>query len=281
MKVVIHFQFLSMFGRNTKSWLILFALFILLIGAGCDTPSDGFPSEDCDKVTWNYNTTSPNGPSNWSSLCYGFSYCNGNRQSPIDVFGGGLDNGLPSLNSQLNYASTSTIIINNGGKALTFRVNEGSGSLLYDGIRYQLQGFQIKTPAEHRLQGVNYPMEIQIMHYNIDQSKVFIISLMVETGSENAFLQQFLPHLPSTVNAVYSSGNTYNLNNLLPANRGYFQYLGSITEPPCTQNVTWMVLEKTVQASATQINAFKNITGNNNRPQMPLNGRSIIFSPNK
>ncbi len=271
-----------MFGRYTKSWLILFSLIVLLAAAGCEVDSsDGFPSEDCNRVTWDYNTSSPNGPSNWSSLCYGYSYCNGNRQSPIDVFGGGIDNGLPSLKNQLNYGTTSTNIINDGSKSISFRCNPGSGSLQYDGLTYQLQGFQIKTPAEHKVQGVDYPMEIQIMHHNIDQSKVFIVSVMVETGAENAFLQPFIPNLPASVNTVYSSGSTYNLDNLLPVNRGYFHYLGSVTAPPCTQNVTWMVLEKSIQASAAQISAFRNITGANNRPLMPLNGRSIVFSPNK
>ncbi len=255
---------------------------VVILAVGCDEdPSDGFPSEDCSKIAWDYNTTGPNGPSNWSALCYGFSYCNGNRQSPIDVFGGGIDNGLPSLNSQLNYSNTATTIINNGGKSITFRCNEGSGTIVYDGLTYQLQGFQIKTPAEHKLQGINYPMELQILHYNIDQSRVFVVSVMVETGAESSFLQQFIPNLPATANTVYSSASTYNLNNLLPANRGYFHYLGSATEPPCTPNTTWLILEKPVQASTTQINAFRNITGANNRPLMPLNGRSIVFSPNK
>ena len=218
------------------------------------------------------------GPACWGSVCSHAS-CTGTNQSPIDIVGA-TDNtiNLPSL--QLNPGNTPTNIVNNG-HTIQFNMNPGTFmtyGTLTGGFTNDLTlgQFHFHASSEHKVAGTQAVMEAHFVHRSIWEDKYTVLSVLFEEGAENAFLKQFEAHLPTTEGASFVTDTIqYNPYDLLPANKSYYKYSGSLTTPPCTEVVTWIVFENKVEASAAQIALFSGILDNNFRPTQDLNGRTI------
>ncbi len=143
---------------------------------------------------------------------------------------------------------------------------------------FTLGQFHFHANSEHQIDGTYAPLEAHFVCCSIWENKYIVISVLFEVGASSDFLAQFLVHLSSSENQPYVNESlTYQPFNLLPGNRGQYRYSGTLTTPPCSEVVTWIVMENKVQARTAQINAFKNIMGSNFRPIQGTNGRTIDY----
>lgn len=230
---------------------------------------DHAKTDDCTTVHWGYSDNE--GPDKWASLCTGFSACAGANQSPIDIDIAATEQneGLSPL--AFDYKSSATNIINNG-HTVQFNIDEGSSVTISD-KSYQLLQFHFHTASEHTVNGKQYPMEVHFVHKNTDTGFA-VVGIFYEEGAENALLAKYLANFPKE-KGEYTSDSTLELASLLPEKLGYFHYAGSLTTPPCSEVVSWYVLQQPLTASKEQIEAFAAILKNNFRPVQPLNDRKL------
>lgn len=223
-----------------------------------------------EAVHWSYEGEA--GPENWGTLSPDYHLCgDGASQSPIDI----PHNSLEALGTlTLQYNSTPLRILNNGH---TLQVNYESGSnLVIDGQTYQLIQFHFHTPSEHKAEGVQYPMEVHFVHKNAS-GQLAVVGAMMMTGTANSTFESILANAPAVEGEVVIDGKTVNGLNILPVSKDeYYNYSGSLTTPPCSEGVKWLVLDKPVAVSDSQINRFKNFFSLNARPIQPLNGRTVV-----
>ncbi len=248
--------------------LPLFASLILV--TSCKDDKKELPA--CTDIHWNYDNSTEDGPSHWGELCVDYTDCAGKAQSPIDIKGATDDASLAALAEA--FSPTGTHILNNG-HTLQFTADAGT-SLTLNGEQFDLLQFHTHTSSEHTVNGASYPMEVHFVHKNAATGKLAVIGVFVKEGAENAFLKSFTGHLPATEDATYDdAGTTFKISDFLPANKSYFTYGGSLTTPPCSEIVTWIVLENPVEATHDQIEAFHALEHTNNRPVLSLNSRTI------
>ena len=211
-------------------------------------------------------------PSHWSSLNEKFSLCsNGKMQSPINIVPT-LDKDLKPL--ELNYTTSSSTVINNGH---TVQVNIKSGSTLTtNNTTYELKQFHFHTPSENNINGNSYPLEAHFVHASKD-GKLAVVAVMFKEGEENKVLNKIWSKFPLTLNKKTNFTLTSNdINNLMPKNKDYYKFEGSLTTPPCTQGVSWNVYKNTVTISKEQVSKFfKVFNHTNNRPIQNTNNRNI------
>lgn len=249
--------------------------FFLLTTLSCENDDDSVPEEEACFEHFNYDLASQEGPLNWDNYCVEVSSENqcGSivRQSPINVVGVVNDNTLFALNK--TYETTATDIFNNG-HTIQFNYNN-TASLNFGGINFSLLQFHFHADSEHTVNGNQYPLEVHLVHIS-DNGAIAVIGIFFELGAENPFLAQFTSHLPGLEDEVYENDSLeYNASDLFPESTAYFNYNGSLTTPPCSETVEWIVMEAPITASQEQLDAFANILHNNNRPIQPLNGRTI------
>lgn len=251
------------------SWLTL-ALATSTMAFAQTTPN---PSE------WNYNV--PNGPYQWGSKP-GYSTCSvGADQSPIDIEDGdnaGLMNVTPDASLEpldLQWSASKFSEVYNGH---TLQMNYDAGSKIsLSGSDYDLKQFHFHSPSEHILNGRNYPLEMHFVHQNA--SGITVVGVFFTQGAANPSLQTIWDNAPKTVSTNTVAGLMINANDFLPKDLKYFAYKGSLTTPPCTEGVNWMVIKEPIEASAEQLRFLqKRLGGPNNRPIQPLDERSISES---
>ena len=219
---------------------------------------------------WGYDGAK--GPENWGALDPAYQTCSdGVQQSPIDL-AGNIRAQLPAIN--VNYVSGPLRIVNTGH---TVQINSPEGSTLtLEGKTYTLTHFNFHAPSEHRVNGIAFDMEIHFVHKAEDGSQA-VVALMVRQGGTNKGLTGIVDNLPAGVDQETEvAGVNFWPASLLPRERTHYRYFGSLTTPPCTENVTWLVMKTPVQASAAQINAFKQAFPANARPVQPRNRRFLL-----
>ena len=221
---------------------------------------------------WAYD--GPTGPDHWGELDSASSVCGqGGSQSPLDLTASLRVAALAGL--PFAYGPTRLRVSNTGR---TFQVNVDKGSSLsFDGKRYDLQEFHFHTPSEHTLDGRTYPLEIQFAHLATDKS-MLAVALLVTEGAPNSSLMKISDKLPRA-RGEFDTTQTIDLKDLLPRNVDeYLTYAGSLTTPPCTENVRWVVLQHTIEMSKAQIAAFRSVFAMNARPTQPLGARTVLAS---
>ncbi len=223
------------------------------------------------EIHWGYEGSGA--PHYWGNLKAEFATCKtGRSQSPIDISAVVITQ-LPTI--QIEYDDTPLDIVNNGH---TIQVNYQSGSsITVGGKRFQLLQFHFHSPSEHTIGGKAYPMAAHLVH-KADDGQLGVLGIMIKEGRSNALLEQLWAHLPETGSSATVESEWINVSSLLPADLTYFNYSGSLTTPPCTEGVHWMVLAAPTEASAEQIARFRALYPNDARPVQPINGRTIRLS---
>ncbi|MFK3740140.1 carbonic anhydrase [Massilia sp. TN1-12] len=210
------------------------------------------------------------GPANWSKINDNWAACSrGSRQSPID-----LRDGLKVNLEQIafDYHPSSFNEINNGH---TISVTVGGGNFITVGNQtYELQEFHFHRPSEERINGKGTEMVMHMVHKNYD-GKIAVVAVLLERGQQHGLIQTVWDNLPLEKNMVVSPAVVLNPLDALPEQRGYFTYMGSLTEPPCTENVLWIVFKQPRQASPAQMALFARLYPLNARPVQPTSGRLI------
>ncbi len=212
------------------------------------------------------------GPAHWGDLSEKNQMCKlGQNQSPINLTGFTEAEMKPF---SLSYNALATTFINNGH---TIQVNFDEGSTLtIDGKDFVLKQFHFHTPSENQLDGKNLPMEAHLVHVAKDGS-LAVIAVLFKDGKENATIKKLMAHLPvHKGDKIDIKSEKINALELLPENKDYFRFSGSLTTPPCSEGVRWLVIKTPVEISKEQFEAFHKILGNNNRPVQPINARKVL-----
>jgi carbonic anhydrase len=209
-------------------------------------------------------------PANWGKLRRDYTTCStGRRQSPIDI----RDSIRVDLEPiQFDYKLSQFRIVDNGH---TIQVNVGEGSTMSVMNRtYRLLRFKFHRPAEERINGKAFDMSIHLVHQD-DEGKIAMVAVLLEKGAENPLIQTLWNHMPLEVDQEVAPSVAIDLKALLPENRGYYTYMGSLTTPPCTEDVLWMVFKQSMPVSAEQVSIFSRLYKNNARPIQPANSRLV------
>lgn len=210
------------------------------------------------------------GPQNWSRINAAWAACNtGNRQSPIDLRDG-MKVDLEQINFE--YVPSGFNEIDNGH---TIQVNVAGGNFLtVAGTTYELQQFHFHRPGEERINGRGTEMVVHLVHKSYD-GKIAILAVLLERGEANPLIQTVWNNLPLEKHTTVTPSIVLDVNEILPARRDYFTYMGSLSEPPCTENVLWLVMKQPMTASPQQMALFSRLYPMNARPVQQSNGRMI------
>ena len=239
------------------------------------TEHTSIKDKDCNNIHWGYENNEE-GPENWKNLCEGFSACGGQAQSPVNIESKNLEKSdkLRPINFKYN---TSNVDIINNGHTVQFNVT-GDNKIKIKDKNYKLLQFHFHTLSEHTVNGKHYPAEMHLVHKN-NEKDYAVIGVMFKEGKENELLKKYLDKFPSK-NENYKTDEDFDLNVLLPKDKNYYYYSGSLTTPPCSEIVNWYVLKNPIEASKEQIQKLSKILHNNYRPVQKLNGRKIYTSEN-
>lgn len=218
---------------------------------------------------WEYSGEA--GPAQWARLTPEFGQCAGSNQSPVNL-AGLVEAELAPL--QFHYLPGGKTLVNNGH---TVQVNYAPGSTLQlDGMAFELKQFHFHAPSENLIEGRSYPLEGHLVHAN-DKGDLAVVAVMFEAGRANAALSQAWQVLPTKAGETRALKVPLSAEPLLPIQRDYYRFSGSLTTPPCSEGVRWLVMKQPVQVSQAQIDAFKAVMHHpNNRPVQPLNGRQVL-----
>ena len=222
-----------------------------------------------EKSHWAYSGAE--GPEHWGALSPDFIACStGKSQSPINLTDAVRSDLKPI---EFHYQAGGNEIVNNGH---TVQVNYAPGSRLsVDGRDFELKQFHFHAPSENLVNGKSYPLEAHLVHADKD-GNLAVVAVMFVEGAENASLAHAWAHLPANVGEKVSLSSVA-VEGLLPSKRDYYRYDGSLTTPPCSEGVRWIVLKEPVTASPAQLEAFTHVMHHaNNRPVQPLNARVVL-----
>jgi carbonic anhydrase len=213
------------------------------------------------------------GPAHWSELDPGFAACGvGKLQSPIDVAGAKKAD-LPAI--EFGWKPGALELVNNGH---TIQGVPPPGSTITVGGRvYELTQFHFHAPSEEAIAGKRSAMVGHFVHKDAD-GELAVVAVLFDLGGENAALAPLFAKLPARSGADVALGAPFDPSALLPAKRGYYAFEGSLTTPPCSEGVHWLVLRQHDTLSKAQLAAFKHLYPANARPLQPRNGREIHVS---
>ncbi|MEY2876512.1 MAG: hypothetical protein RLZZ373_3883 [Pseudomonadota bacterium] len=218
---------------------------------------------------WEYK--GKHNPEHWAHLDTAFEGCSaGKRQSPVNI-AATEKVALPSLD--FGYSPTKGAVVNNGH---TIQVNLPTGnSLTVADQRYELLQFHFHTPSEEALNGKHKPLVAHFVHRNAT-GQLGVVAVLFDFGKANVPYAPVFEHMPTKAGESISADDlTLDLAALLPVEKGYYSFEGSLTTPPCSEGVNWMVLKTPVKLSALQIKRFRQLFSFNARPVQPLNGRVV------
>lgn len=222
---------------------------------------------------WSY--VGDTGPDRWAELAPENKLCKtGTRQSPIDIRDGmGVD--LEPI--AFDYKPGAFSVLDNGHTIAVQMAAGTANGLTVMGRRYELTGLHFHRPGEDRVAGRQFDMVAHLMHRDA-QGRQAIVAVQLERGADDApqpVLQRIWANLPLERGDNLPAQGQIDLTQLLPVERGYYTYMGSLTTPPCTEGVLWMVMQRPVRLTAQQIEVFARLYPMNARPLQAVSGRLI------
>lgn len=221
----------------------------------------------------NWSYTGANGPANWHTLSGGNALCAaGQFQSPINI-----DATEPAIMHRLR-PDYSVSAINLAHNRLMVSMDYEQGNFLRVGKKMLTLGsLTFRAPAEHTVAGQTYPMSIQFMHRANNGSRAVVVTLVKE-GRPNRALAEFIANMPLEPDQRNRNASILvNARDLMPANKSYFRYMGSLTTPPCSEGVSWYIIKQPIEASKEQINLVKSVVGASNARPLQNRGSRLIL----
>ncbi len=219
---------------------------------------------------WSYSGET--GPAHWGAEDPSFAICSiGKHQSPINIEKAVVKD-LPEL--KFDYKDTALKVADTGH---SFQINatSGSGRITVGDDHYDFVQVHFHEPSEERVHGERYSMVAHIVHKNA-KGDLAVVAVLIRKGKTNEFLKPIFDNFPPEGTAETDVvGKTVNMGSFLPEHHGYYTFDGSLTTPPCTENVRWFVLKSPVEASEAQLKQFEARYTHNSRPTQPLNGRVV------
>lgn len=222
-------------------------------------------------VHWAYE--GENGPQAWGKLKPDFNLCaTGKRQSPINIEDGNTLQG-PAEPVQFAYAPSNGTVVNNGH---TIQVDvQGENSITVRGSTYRLVQFHFHTPSEEQINFKRFPMVAHLVHKN-NEGQLAVVAVLLDEGAASPLIDKVWTYMPlDNGDRVRMPAGLLNLSELLPTDQRYYSFMGSLTTPPCSEGVLWMVLKQPMTLSKGQFKLFTQLYPNNARPVQAVNGRPV------
>ena len=222
---------------------------------------------------WSYEGETS--PEHWAEV-EKHSDCSGNFQSPVNIVTSEAINDTISMNKVdiLYSPETELSQVKNNGHSIEFVFDEGD-SIRYMNDIYDLKQIHFHEPSEHTINGVRFPVEMHLVHMD-SKNEFTVISILGEQGVEteySEFLNLFLPLKEGETKEIHES---FDLTDLFQDNTAYYSYKGSLTTPPCTEQVNWIILKESITISKEAVNFLKNnMPLDNYRNEQALNGRKV------
>lgn len=222
------------------------------------------------EIHWGY--AGETGPENWGKLSQAYASCHtGKQQSPIDITTS-TPTDLPALT--FDYQPMPLIIENNGR---TTKITADKASSLKIGeTAYKLLQFHIHTPSEGAINGKRADMVIHLVHQNAENQLAVVAVFLEKSAKENTLINTLWQVMPKVPGEPQQHETQIDINQLLPDNKGYYTYEGSLTTPPCTEGVKWIILKQPLSISAEQLAQYQALYPHNARPIQPLNDREVL-----
>jgi len=246
-----------------KILIAISAVALLLVGCGAGTEPETHTEKDgSHDKHWDY---SQNGPTHWGEFS---TTCDkGQAQSPINIIPGKT----VSMNHQFDLhlsedVHTTAQVIDNGHSIkVTPKVG---GTVELHGETFNLLQFHFHGKSEHTVDGKRYDMVAHLVHQNPKTKQLAVVAVFFEEGKNNPFLDNIIGGIGQNIRI--------DPQDILPADTAhYYHYIGSLTTPPCSENVQWYLLKTPSYASKDQINAFRKYYVDNERPVQELHDRKI------
>lgn len=222
---------------------------------------------------WGYKGNE--GPESWGAIASDYHLCiDGREQSPINITQASStgNNTNPVIKAAYNEAPLS--IVNNGH---TVQVNyTGKSKFEVNGKKYALKQVHFHTPSEHKINGKAAPIEVHFVHQD-KQGNLAVVGVFAKQGEENQEIQKIFSNIPSQTGQQETHQNiSFSPEAIIPTGSQAFTYNGSLTTPPCSEKVKWVVYQNPIEVSKQQIKTFKKYFDNNARPTQPINNRQVF-----
>ncbi len=253
-----------------SSLLILFLVFSLL---GFTPVAVADVTKDVTKpIHWSYGGS--DNPERWGKISNDFALCEqGHGQSPINIQNAVSDRPLPIA---FDYQPSPLEVVNNGH---TIQVNYAQGSSITIGDeKFSLLQFHFHTPSEHFIKSDAFPLELHLVHRS-ESGQLAVVGVMLEQGKANPLIAKIWEQIPAVGKVNKLGDRLINAQDLLPKNRSYYSYEGSLTTPPCSEGVKWNVMTDPITVSEEQIEKFTSIYQVDARPVQALYDRKVYLHP--
>ena len=246
-----------------------------MVGHGSPDSAGGAAAHGAE-AHWSYEGET--GPQAWGRMKPEFNLCAiGKRQSPIHIDERDTLQG-PAEPLLFNYQPSDGSVVNNGH---TIQVDvQGDNTLTVRGSVYKLLQFHFHTPSEERVNSRGFAMVAHLVHRNAE-GQLAVVALLMDPGNANSLINKVWTYMPlDSGDRVRMPQNLLDLNELLPKDQRYYQFMGSLTTPPCTEGVLWNVIKQPISVGRDQIRLFSQLFPNNARPIQAINGRPVRSAMN-
>jgi carbonic anhydrase len=252
--------------------MMLYKRFVLVLAATLSLQTNAFAKEETSGDHWGY--TGKTGPSHWAELSKEYAVCHdGHHQSPVNITKS-VKAKLPPL--EFNYHPI-PLIIENNGHTIKVTTNK-AGDLKIGEKTYHLIQFHTHEPSEEAINGKRSAMVIHLVHQD-DNNHLAVVAILFDEGdTTNPLLDKLVKFLPKRPSEPQSHQELIDINQLLPTERDYYTYEGSLTIPPCTEEVKWIVLKQQMPIAAIDLIQYQKLYPRNARPLQPLNDREVLSS---
>ncbi len=213
-------------------------------------------------------------PEHWGEVDDAYKTCRtGMNQSPVNIDSTFRTQLAPLLT---DYTDGPITLLNNGHTIQAAMKSETQDSITFDNTRFTLQQFHFHAPSENTVHGKHYAMEMHLVHVNAE-GEIAVVAVMYDKGEANKELDDLWLNMPAGADQNTKLRPNLDINKLLPADKSYWRFSGSLTTPPCSEGVTWLVLKHPMTLSASQLEKFTHtMHHDNNRPVQPLHGRVVV-----
>lgn len=252
-----------------KKKFVYLTIFVVL--SGCVTVFGGLNVySQHHEAHWGY--TGNISPEHWGELSDDYKAAkDGKKQCPINITGA-KDVDLPAL--QLS-SKASKVSVENNGHTIEVALKNSDNTLKFGNNTYTLEQFHFHAPSENQIDGKTYPLEEHFV-YKTKDNKITVVSVLYQYGANNKALKSVWRNMPKKAERKIKLAKTININQMFPKDLSYYNFEGSLTTPPCTEGVNWIVFKKQKNISRAQVKKFSKTLGfSNNRPIQKLNGREI------
>lgn len=257
----------SIFLILTIIFLNMFSLIIIVEGA--------HSTELKREIKWSYS--GPTGPQYWGLLDPSYEKCSsGLKQSPININTSKVVESFDLDQLKFRYTTTDFNVLNTGHTIQVVPRNQ-KNILWFDNIQYILKQFHFHHVSEHAINNKKFPMEIHLVHQN-SNGETAVVGIFVKEGLQNYVLKNIFKNIPKNVGLDEIVKTEIDLTALLPKEQSFFTYKGSLTTPPCAEDVTWFILKEPIDMEGTPIRSFAELYPSNYRPLQPINNRVVFKS---